>query len=574
MSRLGTLLLASILAVGIAAVPSAATAASGAQLGAPTGPSAGPPNGRGSYQDFVAIFEEFVKLRAPEQDELGLIDYSASAVARRVAALRALQARMNELAVASWDRSQQADFLAARAAMSEHDFLLNVQKPWARDPGFYVDPLMRIAFAELPIPKERLGDYRGQLRAVSARVEAAKRNLDASIVPADFAKLAIFNLRNSDGVGHGHPYREVPPAGVIGWYDDLLARAQQQQRALLPDIRRAKAAAEDLERWLKEQQPRMTAQAGFGETLFDWYLMHVKYMPYSSAEIEVLAQRELERTWAYLALERHRNRALPELTMPKSLEEYHERLASVDRDIRKFLADGFLTVPQFVPPHPQLGFNVPWIVRPQGPNFWERVQYRDPSPDHWHAVIPGHRFDAIMMRQVTHPVRRHLRDGGRSEGWALYLEEAPLQAGFYDLTNRDRTRELIYDFAIFRAARTIGDVKLQHNRVSTKEVADYWQKWTPYLDPDVARVDAEIYLRRPPGYGLGYTIGSFQMYKLLGELKHQQGEKFDLRGFHDRFLAAGNIPIALIRYEMTGYDDEVRRFWDFVPLEKMLAGAR
>jgi hypothetical protein len=410
---------------------------------------------------------------------------------------------------------------------------------------------------------------------VSEQVEAAKRNLEPSIVPADFAKLALFNLRNSDGVGHGHPYREVPPAGVIGWYDDLLARAQKQQRQLVPDIKRAKAAAEDLERWLKANESRMTAQAGFGEQLFDWYLRHVKYMPYTSKEIEVLAQRELERTWAFLALERHRNRALPELELPKSREEYEARIAAVDRDIRAFLREqDFLTVPDFIPPHPQLGFNVPWIVRPGGPNYWERIQYRDPSPDHWHAVIPGHRFDAVMMRQVTHPIRKHIRDGGRGEGWALYLEEAPLQAGFYDLKDRPRTRELIYDFAIFRAVRTIGDVRLQHNRVSTKEVAEYWQKWTPYLDADVARVDAEIYLRRPPGYGLGYTIGSFQMYKLLGDLKHPQGDKFVLKDFHDRFLAAGALPIALIRYEMTGQDDEVKEFWNHVPLQQVVGKAR
>jgi hypothetical protein len=29
----------------------------------------------------------------------------------------------------------------------------------------------------------------------------------------------------------------------------------------------------------------MTGQAGIGEELLDWYLMHVKYMPYSSHDI-------------------------------------------------------------------------------------------------------------------------------------------------------------------------------------------------------------------------------------------------------------------------------------------------
>lgn len=532
---------------------------------------AGPPAGAGSYDQFVALVQEFVAWRDPAPGADGLVDYSAAAVAGRAGQLRGLQARLQDMNVAAWNRSQQTDWLAIRAQMDQHDFTVNVARPWARDPGYYVDQMMQVTFTELPVPKERLADLRARLQRVPALAAAAKQNLDASIVPADFAKLAIFNLTNSDGVGHGHPYRETPPAGVIGWYDDFLARAKEKQPALVKDIQRARAAAVDLHGWLVEQAPKMTQPAGFGEQLFDWYLLNVKYMPYTSREVEVMAQRELERVWAFYALERHRNRQLPELTLPTSREEYEARIAAVADDVRKFILDEqFMTIPDYIPTDfRKMGFNVPWIVRPRGPNYWEQVQYRDPSPDYWHAVMPGHRFDALMLNRITHPVRRHVRDGGRSEGWALYLEEAPLQLGFYD-EDRPRTRELIYDFAIFRAARTIGDVRMQHNEMSTKEVAEYWKKWTPYLDDDVARVDAEIYLRRPPGYGLGYTIGSFQVYKLLGERRHQLGDKFVLKDFHDQFMAAGGLPVALIRYEMTGYDDEVSRFWDRPSLADVL----
>jgi len=42
-------------------------------------------------------------------------------------------------------------------------------------------------------------------------------------------------LTTSDGVEDGYPYREEPPAGVIGWYEDLFARAETQPE-LKPDI--------------------------------------------------------------------------------------------------------------------------------------------------------------------------------------------------------------------------------------------------------------------------------------------------------------------------------------------------
>ncbi|MEE4349287.1 MAG: hypothetical protein V2J26_03580 [Pacificimonas sp.] len=43
------------------------------------------------------------------------------------------------------------------------------------------------------------------------------------------------------------------------------------------------------------------------------------------------------------------------------------------------------------------------------------------------------------------------------------------------------------------------------------------------------------------------------------------GEPFDRRAFHDEFLAAGRLPIALIRDEMTGDPAAVSPFWTTPP---------
>jgi hypothetical protein len=527
------------------------------------------PAGEGSYDDFVELFQEFVEWRQAQRADLAVPDYSQAAVDRRIEQIHDFQRRIADMGVVDWDRSRRVDYLAALALLDEQEFLLRVYRPWSRDPGFYVDQMQRVSFTELPVSGEDRDRLVQRLQRISDLTASAKANLRD--VPSDFADFALHNLNNSDGVNHGHPYREVPPAGVLGWFDDLLGRALEQQPELADDIRSARAAAQELNDWLVEKRASMTSQAGIGEELLDWYLVHVKYMPYSSRDILVLGQRELERTWAFMALDRHRYRELPEIELPTSREEYEQRIADVDAEIRAFLVEeAFITIPDDIPEDfREMGFNVPWQVRDGGLNYWEQIQYRDPSPDHWHAVIPGHRFDARVLSRNTHPVRRHIRDGGRAEGWALYLEEAPLQLGFYDET-RQRTRELIYNFAVFRAARTLGDVWLQLNQMSADQAVEYWMSKTPYLDVDVARVDAEIYLRRPPGYGLGYTIGSFQMYKLLGERKRQLGDDFVLGEFHDQFMAAGGLPIALIRYEMTGFDDEVSRFFNRTPLSAIM----
>jgi hypothetical protein len=517
------------------------------------------------YTSLVELSEKFFAWKHENDDPL---DKSSEQAAVHLNELKAMQTQLSDTDVADWGRSEQVDYLALRSAMDQHDFMLQVTKPWERDPGYYIDRMLWLTFVDLPASDETLTRLKADLHSTVALAETAKRNL--MNVPTDFAALAIHNLTQPDGVGHGHPYRATPPAGVIGWYGDLLERARSAQPELVTEIESAQNAVKSLHAWLLEKQPTMTAHAGVGEELLDWYLMQVKFMPYTSDEVEALGERELDRTWAFYALEQHRNRKLPELTLPKSKQEYEERVASVDKDIRNFIeAEEFMTIPDYVPADfRKIGFNVPWIERDGGPNYWEQIQFRDPSPDHWHAHIPGHKVDAIMLKTNQHPIRKYFRDGGRMEGWALYLEEAPLQLGFYE--DRPRTRELIYNFGIFRAARTLGDVRLQRNEISIPEVVTFWRSKTPWLDGNVARVDAEIYLRRPPGYGLGYTVGSFQMYKLLADRKQQLRDDFVLGEFHDQVMAAGAIPFALIRYEMTGLDDEVQKFWDYQPLDAKL----
>lgn len=524
------------------------------------------PRGKGSHADLVALLDEFLVL-AKGQNEVEEVpgnesayDYSAAAVNARRARMQEFQARLADMNVAAWNRKEQVDYLAVRARLDQHVFTLNVSKPWSRDPGFYVDQMLRVTFTELPVKGDQLKAVRDELRSMPKRVTQAKQNLTE--VAADYADLAMFNLANADGVGHGFPYRAVPPPGIIGWYADLLGRAEKQQRDLVPDIKAAKQAAEDLLAWLKANRGSMTAQAGVGRENFNWYVKNVKLMPFTSDEILTLGHRELERLWALYALEQHHNRNLAPLKISESKEEYEAKIKATDEHVRKFLVEQeIITIPPYIK---ELDTNVPWIVRPTGPNFWEQIQFRDPHPDHLHAVIPGHRFDAIVEQHNTDPIRSKLTDGVRTEGWGVYLEEGMLHAGIFD--DRPRVKELIYLFGIFRAARVSADVWLQLNQMKVADVVKYWMERTPYLEPDVARVDAEIYLRRPPGYGLGYMIGMLQMQELLADSKRQLGDKFVLKDFHDKFMATGRVPLSLIRWEMTGLDDEVKNFWVRDPL--------
>ncbi len=520
----------------------------------PTAARAAEPNGRGSYEDLVSLFREFLAWRDPAPVD-GVVDYAPAAVEARRAEMQRFQDRLLDMGAVRWERAQKVDYLAVRAHFDEQEFVLTVTRPWARDPVFYTDQLLRVAFTDLPVRGDQHAALQARLRAVPRVLQQAKRDLTE--VAGDYADLAIFNLANDDGVNAGHPYREVPPAGIIGWYEDLLSRASAQPD-LKDDIAAALAAVRDFHQWLVANRSRMTAQNGVGKAALDWYLRHVKMIPLTSDEVLLLAEREFDRLWGFYALERHRNRRLPEIPLPTSREDYHQRLAETDARIRRFLVEEqFITIPDYIPTDWQdMGFNVPWIERKNPPNFWEQVQYRDPTPDHLHAVIPGHRFDTRIEQHRAHPIRQ-VSFGDRREGWAVYLEEAALQTGLLD--DLPRTRELIYVFGLWRAARTVGDVRNQWNEWDVAQTHAYWQREVPWLDEFVAR--RYSYLRPTPATSLHYTMGAIQMSRLLAERKRQLGDRFVLRDFHDEFISKGRIPIALIRYEMTGDETDVRRFW-------------
>ena len=122
----------------------------------------GMPNGAQNYAAFVELWDEFLYWRDPKRaareqslvDVAGLEtdvypDYGAAAIATRLRQLREFQDELDDFAVNEWPLAQQVEFLAVRAKLDEEEFTLRVSKPWSRDPGFYVDRMLRLTFTEL-----------------------------------------------------------------------------------------------------------------------------------------------------------------------------------------------------------------------------------------------------------------------------------------------------------------------------------------------------------------------------------------------------------------------------------------
>ena len=53
-----------------------------------------------------------------------------------------------------------------------------------------------------------------------------------------------------------------------------------------------------------------------------------------------------------------------------------------------------------------------------------------------------------------------------------------------------------------------------------------------------------------PGQALSYKIGQLKLRELRAKYEKQLGKKFDLRAFHDRLLAGGAMPLAVLERTM------------------------
>ena len=273
-----------------------------------------------------------------------------------------------------------------------------------------------------------------------------------------------------------------------------------------------------------------------------------------------------------MKIEEHRDRAIPMPEPVKTRAEFDAKRKQEDEDLLKFLRDGqWVTIPDYVKHDPEEGpYEFPFEKDPSRPglfdppqhlHFFFQAEFRDGRPLRAHN-LPGHAFDALQAARDTRPVRGQPRlffvNGLRNEGWAFYLEEFLIQSGM--LEDRPKAREIDYILGAKRAARILPELKMQANEWTWKQANASLVSRTPkWMRPGdaVAQFDIELYLRQP-GYGIGYYMGKVELEKLLADVAMQEGDKFDIKAFHDRFRAAGSIPISLIRWEMTGRDDEIR----------------
>ncbi|MCP3961603.1 MAG: DUF885 domain-containing protein [bacterium] len=506
----------------------------------------------------LALFEEWRAFERPA-DRAGAPDYTAAAMAAQHRGLKTLQERLAAIDPSGWPIEQQVDHHLVRAEMNGLDFNIRVLKPWARDPAFYASvwtdqsdtpahegpthhALVELWTYSFPLSPEADKRLVGELRTIPPLLDQARANL----------------------VGNA---RELWQAGIGNIKDQAAALEDLKEKTagagpdLAAAIEAARAASLSLVAWLEEQAPSKTGPSGIGKESYTWYLQNVHLVPLTWEDEVRLLKRELDRAHASLRLEEHRNRDLPLLVAIASPEEYDRR---ANEAVGKYIA--FLDEQDVLPIRdymdPALRARIGSFVPEESRNFFRTAIHFEPMTLWTHFY---HWWDLARMESDPHPspIRRgpllyNIFDS-RAEGMATGVEEMMMHAGLYD-DNR-RAREIVWILLAQRAARGLGSLYVHANVFTMKEARDFHVDWTPRgwmrEDLDLLGFEQQLYLRQP-GYGTSYVSGKYLIERLLAERARQLGEEFTLSGFYEDVDALGVIPVSLIRWQLTGKDDEIR----------------
>jgi uncharacterized protein (DUF885 family) len=498
-----------------------------------------------------------------------LTDYSYAAVLARRRHVADLLARVQAASAAGWPRDDRIDWLLFRAQLEGVAFFDRVMSPEETNPQVFVGECSNAVFSLL---KKEYAPHRiralaatRRLRRMPALLAEGETNLSHPV--RLYAQLAIEAARSVDDL-FGTSLMTLADSLTPGERADL-------ERARDSAVAAIHAFADRLERRL----PTMVAWRPMGEANYNYLLKHVYLLPLDARTVAMLGEAELARFRGQEAMLRNPALASPDPTraasIPKNQEDFLAAYQAREREMIDYLtAQRLVTLPAYLgpflirqlpeafkPTSPGGFMNPPGIYdadssgfyfiptyNPASGNFYIRAAIEDPRPILGHEGIPGHFLQLSIANHIADEIRRQHSDGVFVEGWAFYTEEMLLRRGFYADTSAVAAQVL--RLGRYRAARIGVDVNLQTGRWTFAQAAHYFQE-AGGLDSEAALGEAAG-AASSPSQKITYTVGKWQILRLLGAYQDRHPDDFRLGAFHDQLLSYGSLPVAVVQWLMLG----------------------
>ena len=511
-------------------------------------------NQTSNYKDLEKLFTDWREFEKPLTLD-GAPDYTKSQFDKSKKNYQLLRNRLENMDTTNWPVHHKVDWHIVLAEMNGYDFNYRVLKPWERDPAFY----QTVWMYESDVPAHEGPTNHAVLEfwsydfPLSIEEEERLEN-ELSIIPS-FLRQAKNNLTGNA--------RDLWVAGIENIKDQekdldyIKKQVNQNNSSLIQKLQSAKQATSAFKFWLEEMAPTKTGPSGIGKENYTWYQQNVHLLPFTWEEEVDLLQRELDRAWSSLKLEELRNKDLPKLKAANSPEEFSKL---TEKSVVKMMT--FLTEKNIMPikpnMEPALRKHMGKFVPEKDRNFFYIGMHYDPLPLYSHFY---HWFDLAQIRDEPHksivrrgPLLYNIFDS-KSEGIATGVEEMFMHAGLYD--DNPRSREIVWIMLAQRAARGLGSLYAHANEMTMAEAGQVHVRWTPRgwmeREPHLLQFEQHLYLRQP-GYGTCYITGKYLVERLIAEyaeIKEKDGEPFVMEYFMKEFNNTGNIPVELLRWDMT-----------------------
>ena len=162
----------------------------------------------------------------------------------------------------------------------------------------------------------------------------------------------------------------------------------------------------------------------------------------------------------------------------------------------------------------------------------------------FHESVPGHHLQLAIMQEVTElpAFRRFNGSTAYIEGWGLYTERLSEEMG---LLSSETDRFGVLSFDAWRAARLVVDTGMHALGWTRQQAIDFMVEHTALGENNIAN-EVDRYISYA-GQALAYKLGQLELLRLRSEARERQGDRFDIKRFHDAVLEHGALPLPVLR---------------------------
>lgn len=159
-----------------------------------------------------------------------------------------------------------------------------------------------------------------------------------------------------------------------------------------------------------------------------------------------------------------------------------------------------------------------------------------------HEAVPGHYTQLVYSNQSPSIIKSVFGNGAMIKGWAVYTEKMMLESGY---KNSDEMWLMYNKFHLRATINTILDISIH-----TKDMSKATAITMMIREGFQQQAEADGKWRRATVSQLqlcSYYTGFNEIYELRELLKKNEGDKFNLKAFHEKFLSYGSAPVKYIK---------------------------